>query len=178
MRHLERGGRYLRVAKPDWRDPLAGAHSRERGGRWNPAGAFETVYLNASLEVARAQVRRQLAPLGIGPEDLDPASGPVLVSTEVPRARFVDAVTEAGLRSLGLPASYPLDGADREVDHATCQPLGAAAHAAGEPGIAARSAAAAPAPGEELAYFGPTAPAAADRRRFAEWFWPGGEASA
>lgn len=173
MRHLERGGRYLRVAKPDWSDPLSGAHARDRGGRWNPPGAFETVYLNGSLDVARAQVRRQLAPLAIGPEDLEPASGPVLVSTEVPPARFVDAVTDAGLGSLGLPTSYPLDAAGQEVDHATCQPLGAAAHVDGEPGIAARSAAAVPSPGEELAYFGPKALRPAGRQPFAEWFWPG-----
>lgn len=175
MRHLERDGRYLRVAKPDWADPLSGAYSRDRGGRWNAAGTFETVYLNASLDVARAQVRRQLAPLAIGPEDLDPASGPALISTDVPAARYVDAVTNAGLGSLGLPASYPLDAAGHEVDHATCQPLGGVAHAAGEPGIAARSAASIPTPGEELAYFGPEALMSTGRQPFADWFWPNDE---
>jgi hypothetical protein len=177
MRHVERGGRYLRVADPGWEDPLSGVHSREKGGRWNAPGEFEVVYLNANLEVARAQVRRQLAPLAIAPEDLDPASGPVLISTEVPAAPYVDAVSETGLRSLGLPPTYPLDAAGAEIDHATCQPLGGAAQAAAEPGIAARSAAAQPSPGEELAYFGPDPLMAVGREGFGEWFWPKGRAS-
>lgn len=172
MRHVERGGRYLRVADPSWEDPLSGAHSRRKGGRWNAPGEFEVVYLNANLEVARAQVRRRLAPLAIAPEDLDPARGPVLISTEVPAAPYVDAVSDGGLRSLGLPPSYPQDVAGAEVGHATCQPLGATAKAAAEPGIAARSAAAQPSPGEELAYFGPEPLTVTARERFAEWFWP------
>lgn len=173
MRHLQRGGRYLRVADPSWIDPLSGGYSRAKGGRWNAPGAFEVVYLNANLEVARAQVRRRLAPLAIAPEDLDPATAPVLLSTDVPAAPYVDAVTDAGLRSLGLPASYPLDGAGAEVDHTACQPLGAEAYAAGEPGIAARSAAMLPSPGEELAYLGPRRLTEASRESFSEWFWPG-----
>jgi RES domain len=172
MRHLRRGGRYFRVASPAWADPLSGAHSRIRGGRWNPPGAFEVVYLNATVEVARAQVRRNLAPLAIGPEDLDPDAAPILIETEVPEAPYVDAVTDAGLRSLGLPTEYPLDANGVVVDHATCRPLGAQAQAAGEPGIAARSAAEAPSPGVELAYFGGPALQPLARQRFAEWFWP------
>lgn len=177
MRHVKRGGRYLRVADQSWEEALSGAHSQAKGGRWNAPGEFEVVYLNANLEVARAQVRRRLAPLAIAPEDLDPANGPVLISTEVPEARYVDAVSDAGLRSLGLPPSYPQDAAGAEVDHATCQPLGAKARAAAEPGIAARSAATQPSPGEELAYFGPEPLTIAEREGFGEWFWPKGPAS-
>jgi hypothetical protein len=57
------------------------------------------VYLNASPGVARAQVRHKLEPRGIRPEDLAPGRGPVLVSTEVPRSRYVDAATDRGLVS-------------------------------------------------------------------------------
>jgi hypothetical protein len=172
MRHARRGGRYLRVADPGWSDPLSGAWSRARGGRWNPPEGFEVVYLNRTVEVARAQVRRKLEPLAIGPEDLDPARAPVLVATDVPEAPYVDAVTDAGLRSLGLPSTYPLDERGRKVDHATCQPLGTKAQAASEPGIACRSAATNPSPGEELAYFGPKPLKPTDRQEFPDWFWP------
>jgi hypothetical protein len=172
MRHRRRGGRHFRVAEPSWSDPLSGEYSRARGGRWNPPGAFGVVYLNATVEVARAQVRKRLGPLAIGPEDLDPDAAPILVETDVPTAPYVDAVTDAGLRSLGLPAEYPLDRHGAEVGHETCRPLGVAAQAAGEPGIVARSAAEVPSPGEELAYFGPARLRPRGRRRFAEWFWP------
>jgi hypothetical protein len=171
MRHRRRDGRHFRVAEPSWSDPLSGEHSRARGGRWNPPGTFGVVYLNATVEVARAQVRKRLGPLAIGPEDLDPDAAPILVETEVPTAAYVDAVTDAGLRSLGLPAGYPLEERGAEVGHETCRPLGVAARAAGEPGIAARSAAEVPSPGEELAYFGPAKLRPRGRRRFAEWFW-------
>jgi hypothetical protein len=176
MRHARRGGSYLRVADPEWSDPLSGEYSRVRGGRWNLPEGFDVVYLNRDIDVARAQVRRKLAPLAIGPEDLDPARGPVLVATEVPEAPYVDAVSEAGLRSLGLPETYPQDGDGDIVDHATCQPIGTEAKEAGEPGVAARSAAEVPSPGEELAYFGGEQLEPVERRGFAEWFWPGSAA--
>jgi hypothetical protein len=175
MRHVRRGGRYLRVADPGWSDPLSGAWSKVRGGRWNAPGEFEVVYLNREVDVARAQVRRKLAPLAIGPEDLDPANGPVLVATEVPEALCVDAVTKAGLHSLGLPESYPQDAGGVPVGHPVCQPIGAEVKAAGESGIAARSAAEVPSPGEELAYFGPDELEPGERLAFVEWFWPGTE---
>jgi len=172
MRHVRRGGRHFRVADPSWEDPLSGSFSRVRGGRWNPPGAFDVVYLNATEAVARAQVRKSLAPLAIGPEDLDPGSAPVLIATEVPTDSYVDATGDAGLRSLGLPVEYPLDAGGAPVGHAVCQPTGVAAQAAGEPGIAARSAAEVPSPGEELAYFGDGRLSVRERRAFAEWFWP------
>jgi hypothetical protein len=172
MRHIERGGRYLRVADPSWEEPLSGQYARRRGGRWNRPGGFDVVYLNASVDVARAQVRRKLAPLGIGPEDLEPARGPSLVHTDVPRGRYVDAVTERGLRSLGLAASYPLDLAGETVAHSVCQRIGEEAQQAGEPGIACRSAVAAPSPGEELAYLARRSLRVKRTHSFSEWFWP------
>ena len=172
MRHLERGGHYLRVADPDWDDPLSGKYARETGGRWNPPGRFEVVYLNADLQVARAQVLHKLEPRGIRPEDLDPARGPVLVHTTVPTQSYVDAVSDRGLSSLGLPKSYPFDDHGRSTPHETCQPLGEQAWEGDEPGIACRSRASAPAPGEELAYFDRDEKLKVDaEEEFSDWFW-------
>ena len=131
------------------------------------------IYLNASLGIARAQVRHKLEARGIRPEDLARDQGPVLVHTRAPAARYVDALTGAGLRALGLPDTYPLDRHQRPILHATCQPIGQRAWDAAEPGIACRSAIRiAPADGEELAFF-------ARRRRlrvdaiqvYSEWYW-------
>jgi len=173
VRHLRRSGTYMRVADRDWRRPLAAEHSRRSGGRWNPPGSFGAIYLNASREVARTQVRRKLEPRGIRPEDLSPERGPVLIHAEVPEDSYVDAVTDRGLHSLGLPLSYPLDSKGNEVSHAVCQPIGQDAQDAKEPGIACRSAAAQPSPGEELAYFPGDTLTVSHREAWTEWFWPG-----
>ena len=84
MRHVHRGGLYLRVADPSWRDPLSAEYARTRGGRWNAPEAFGIVYLNASRDVARALVRTRLDARGIRPEDVLPEAGPMLVYTTVP----------------------------------------------------------------------------------------------
>lgn len=172
MRHVERGGRYLRVADPDWEHPLSGKFARKTGGRWNPPGKFGVVYLNADLQVARAQVRHRLEPRGIRPEDLGPDRGPVLVHTTVPKGSYVDAVSEPGLSSLSLPESYPFDDRDEPVPHGICQPLGEQAWENGEPGVACRSCAAAPTPGEELAYFERDEELKVEAEEgFSDWFW-------
>jgi hypothetical protein len=173
MRHIRRGGEYLRVADPGWGDPLDGSYAGRSGGRWNPPGSFPVVYLCRGVRVARANVFSRLRDQPYGPEDLDPASGPVLVATHLPETRQVDVVTARGCRAAGLPASYPLDARGRTIAHERCQPIGMTAWREGEPGIACRSAA----PGasrrdEELAWFG-------RRRRlrprrvleFERWFW-------
>jgi hypothetical protein len=162
----------MRVADPAWRNPLSGAHAQSTGGRWNPPDSFAVIYLNHSLGVARAQVLGKLEARGIRPEDLDPRQAPVLVQVDVPDDRYVDAVTEDGLKSLGLPASYPLDASGNVVPHRVCRPVGQRARSAGEEGIACRSAApASPPGGEELAYFGARALRQADTSLFADWFW-------
>lgn len=172
MRHVKREGRYCRVADPDWPDPLSPDQARRIGGRWNAPGAFGIVYLNASRSVARAQVRQKLEPRGIRPEDLDPAAGPVLIHAEVPADTYVDAVTEGGLESLGLPTTYPLDADGKVIPHSACQPIGRRAWKADEAGIACRSAApSAPHDGEELAYFAHRPLEALGTTRFADWFW-------
>lgn len=173
MRHIRRGGPYLRVADPGWADPLSPAYARRRGGRWNPPGSFGAIYLNASLDMARAQVRHKLETRGIRPEDLARDRGPILVHTHVPADRYVDATTGAGLRSLGLPGTYSLDEQGRPIAHETCQPIGQRAWDGAEPGIACRSAVRiAPAGGEELAFFARRRRLRVDRiQAYADWYW-------
>ena len=169
MRTIRRGGPYLRVADPNWNDPLVGRYAAERGGRWNPPESFPVVYLCKSTEVARANVYRRLRAQPYGPEDLQPGAGPVLVRTRVPEDRYLNAITEAGLRDLGLPRTYPLDSRRRIIPHRRCQPVGLRAWEAGLPGIASRSAAARE--GEELAYFGRRKLRRGAVRAFEDWFW-------
>jgi hypothetical protein len=176
VRTIARGGDYLRVADPDWYDPLDGGFAALRGGRWNPAGSFPVVYLCRSLAVARANVARRLAGQPFGPEDLDPSSGPVLVTARVGEGRFADVVTDRGCRAVGLPSTYPLDSRGRVVGWERCQPIGLAAFDAGLPGLACRSAATARAVGaEELAWFqrGRRRLRRIRMRRFDDWFWAG-----
>lgn len=169
MRTVKRGGRYLRVAYPAWADPLDGSYAATRGGRWNPPESYPVVYLCDGEAVARANVHRLLADQPYGPEDLLPGTAPVLVAATVPEDRYLNAVTGPGLEALGLPPTYPRDGRRRIVPHSRCQPLGEAAHLAGLPGVAARSATGAP--GEELAYFGRRKLRRGAVRPFDEWFW-------
>lgn len=128
MRHLERGGRYLRVADPGWDDPLSPFYSQQRSGRWNPPGEFGAIYLNSTRTLARDQVRFKLEPRGIRPEDLDLDSSPDLVHTDVPRQHYVDAVTDEGLAAIGLPPTYPLDARGQTI------PIARASRSASMPG--------------------------------------------
>jgi hypothetical protein len=168
MRTIRRGGSYLRVADPDWDDPLDGSYAGQRGGRWNPTESFPVVYLCATLAVARAVAYGKLEGHPYGPEDLLAAGGPVLVRTTVPEARYLNVLTDAGCRDAGLPATYPLDGRRRMIPWLRCQPIGLAAWEAGLPGVAARSATGA---GEELAYFGRRKLRRGTAQPFEEWFW-------
>jgi RES domain-containing protein len=171
VRHLRRGGDYFRVADPDWSNPLSASYSRERGGRWNPPGSFGVVYLNRSVALARAQLRHKLVPRGIEPEDLQHTQAPVLVTTRVPDNGYVDAVTSAGLKAMGLPSTYPRDAAGDWVPHGVCQPIGERLHEDGEPGIACKPCVqAAPVDGEELAYFGRRRLRVNRTQQFADWY--------
>lgn len=170
---VRRGGAYLRVADPSWKDPLDGSYSVRQGGRWNAPGTFGVVYLNRTIEVARANVRRLFAGQPYGPEDLDPREAPVLVDTTVPKADFVDVLSDAGCRAAGLPATYPLEDGE-PIPHRRCQPIGQRAWDEGWPGIACRSAAAGcDRDDEELAWFErEESLVAATTRAFDDWFWP------
>ncbi len=175
LRRIARGGRHFRVADPSWENPLDGRFSQRHGGRWNAAGSFPVVYLNASLAVARANVLQRLQGLPYGPEDLDPAAAPVLVTTGVAEDDFIDIVTAHGCRAAGLPTTYPqVDG--ETVGWQECQPIGQRAWEEEAPGIACRSAAPGLGPAdEELAWFERARPLQADAvQRFEDWFWPTG----
>jgi hypothetical protein len=169
---VTRGGVYVRVADPDWDDPLSGEWAKARGGRWNAPGSFPVVYLNGDERVARANLLRRFAGLPYGPEDLEPSTAPILVRAVVPTDDFVDVVSEPGCVAVGLPATYPVDEDGSTVLHEACQPVGRAAWNAGLPGIACRSAApAAPSGGEELAWFARGEPLEPlEARRFSDWF--------
>ncbi len=172
MKETRRGGEYFRVADPSWTNPLDGSYSAERGGRWNPPGSFPVVYLNATVEVARANVARRFRGMPFGPEDLDTVEAPVLVTAAVPDAHYVDAVTSEGLVELGLPSTYPVDENGVVVPHEPCQPIGVRAWDSGERGIASRTAADQEIGGEELAWFQrENALAAKATADFDSWFW-------
>lgn len=171
--HVSRGGLYYRLGDPDWIDPLDGTYSKERGGRWNPPNSFAVVYLNASEETARANVRRRFEPQPFSPDDLLDDRLPELVDSIVPADDVVDVLSDEGCLSIGLPVSYPLDKRGREIPPETCQTKGQSLFDLGEAGIACRSAATPKPPyGEELAWFQRDSKLAASRRRsFREWFF-------
>lgn len=172
FRHLRRRGLHYRVADPDWRRPLEGRYSAERGGQWNAPGSFPVVYLFTSTELARSFVLHKHRGLPYSVLDMAPDRRPVLMHTDVPEDVFVDIVTDRGCVAASLPTTYPLDEKGEGIAWERCQPIGQAAWDQGEPGIACRSASARPAdPGEELAWFErETRLRSASRRAFDEWF--------
>ena len=134
------GGRYLRVVDWHWSDPLDATHAAQPPGRrWNPAG-LRCLYLNADLETARANAMSFFEGRPVSIDEVDPASAPHLVEVDIPDGVAVDAFTNTGLVALGLPASYPHDGAGSVVPHSRCQPAGKAAFDAGFDGVDCRSA--------------------------------------
>lgn len=154
---LPDGRVWLRVADPSWTDPLDPSHAREHGGRWNPPGSFDTLYLNADLQTAQLQIERLLAGSPVHPDDLDDDAY-LLVAATLPRTQAAaDAVSGPGLKALGLGEAYPLDSRGRRVQQATCQEIGVRLHDAGLRGVWCRSAQGTDARTRELAWFPATA---------------------
>lgn len=173
FRFLGRGGTHYRVADPDWEDPLDGSYAQASGGRWNAPGSFPIVYLNATVEVARANVLRRFAGQPFGVLDLRDDRRPVLIEADVPEDEYVDVVTQEGCTAAGLPSTYPRDMTGGILQWDACRPIGQSAWDQGLPGIAACSAALPDDVGaEELAWFQRegSSLSAGNRRSFDEWF--------
>jgi hypothetical protein len=131
------------------------------------------LHLNRDHRTASANARRWLADQGaLDVLDLRPEARPVVVPVTFETTSLVNAVTDAGLEALALPTSYP-----HRSPRSRCQPIGAALHAAGERGIACRSAAECSGPGryigEEAALFeGRVTVSCGEEVPFAEWYVP------
>ena len=162
-------GLYYRVADPDWSDPLDPSFaSASPGQRWNRPG-LPCLYLNWDEATARANVMRHLVGLPYGPEDLDPATAPLLLGVAVPGGEAADAYTGDGLLALGLPTTYPHDVNGDSVSHDVCQPVGQAIFDAGLDGVDYQSAAVGGV--RELAWFPRDSIAKeTSRRAFDDWW--------
>lgn len=173
FRRISRGGPYHRVAEIGWGNPMDGAPGMAKGGRWNTPGSFPVVYLNRTVSLARLYVAHKLRDQPYGPEDIDPETGDVLASVNLPAKDHVDVVSDEGCLAVGLPATYPIDASGQVIPHETCQPIGAEAWQAKERGIACRSAiAGAATDDEELAWFQRDNALTADRvLSFTDWFF-------
>lgn len=172
---LADGHEWLRIANPGWDDPLEPSFAAKRGGRWNPPDSFPALYLNENLATARYNLDHFIEGWPYEPEDLRDDSGPVLVSAVLPRRqRVADCHTRAGVASMGLPASYPLDADGRLIPHQDCQPLGRVAHGANLRGVRSRSARVPDTAGRELAWFPASSSSRAramGRVPFSQWYW-------
>lgn len=150
---LPDGRIWLRVADPEWSDPLDPSFAAASGGRWNPPGSFPVLYLNADLVTARLQLHRLVAGQPYTVDDLDDDAYVLVAATLPKRQRCADALSPAGLRALGLPPSYPVDAAGEIVGHDTCQAIGERVHEANLRGVWCISAATPEPTGQELAWF-------------------------
>ena len=130
------------------------------------------LYLCATIAVAAGNARRtyegEIATLF----DLLPEQRPDLQVAVVAPMSVVDAATDAGLRSLHLPLSYPID-----VPWEACLVIGQRAYRRNENGIACRSADATDrtkivVEGEELVVFDHAVHYVTrmERLRFAQWY--------
>lgn len=166
---------WWRIADPAWDDPLDPGFAKQRGGRWNPAGSFPTLYLNEDMVTARLNLRAFIAGWPYEPEDLREDSGPVLVGCTLPRGQVVcDVHTPEGVAAAGMPATYPFERDGSLVPHGRCQPVGERARASGLRGVRARSAQSRDGAGRELAWFPASVRSLARRVEtlaFPEWFW-------
>jgi len=145
---------WLRVADTSWEDPIDPTWAMRAGGRWNPAGSFPVLYMNEDLDTARAQISELLLGWPVHVEDLRDDAPFVLLLLQLPaRQRVADALSDEGLRALGLPATYPLDADKNIVERNVCQPIGATVHEAGLRGVWYRSAKVGLRANHELAWF-------------------------
>jgi len=142
---------WLRLTKPHYANPFDTSYAQREGGRWNPPASWPTLYLNQNMTTVHAQVRHLFLGRGVEPDDLDDNAPMMLAAATLPRRQDVaDAITAAGIKSIGLRSSYPFDVDGGLVDQATTQPIGTDVKSAGLRGVWCRSAAV---PGNEFAWF-------------------------
>jgi hypothetical protein len=144
---------WLRVASPNWVNPVDPAWAGTQGGRWNPPNSFPTLYLNADVQTAQLQIERLCEGVPFSPEDLSDDAYTLVLLRLPPSQRAADAVSEQGLAALGLPSSYPLGIDGKVIERAVCQPIGKAVHEWRLNGVWCRSAASTDGRGRELAWF-------------------------
>lgn len=172
---LVAGSEWFRICDRAWADPTDDTFAQALGGRWNPPGSWRTLYLSGDVVTARLNLDRFIAQWPYEPEDLDDRFGPDLAVVTLPRSQNVADVHSArGVRSAGLPATYPFDARGREVPHEVCQAVGERARTHKLRGVHTRSAATPHGAGRELAWFPATArsrAALARRFSFTDWFW-------
>lgn len=170
---ISRGGPYNRVAEITWENPLDGLPGVDEGGRWNAPDSFPVVYLNKTVKLARLYVAHKLRDHPYGPEDIDPDTGDVLATVDLPAQDHVDIVTDEGCLAVGLPITYPVDASGGVIRQETCRPIGGEAWRMNERGIACRSATVGAArEDEELAWFQRGSALTADSvLGFTDWFF-------
>lgn len=169
---VARDGTFYRVFEAGWDDPLDTAYARRIGGRWNPAGEFGALYLNATMDVARANARYLYAGSFYQPEDLTGAAELKLLEVRLTLNRVVDCATAAGLKACNLTVTYP---AGYENDYSASNAIAREAFRSGDDGVTSRSAAECTPGhfvGDELAVFDRSVPALAvvDTFAFLEWY--------
>jgi hypothetical protein len=159
---------WLRVADAEWDDPLDATYAKRFGGRWNPPESFRTLYLNADPETARLRLEAMLRGSPIRVDDLDDDAY-VLVAATLPRNQTcAEAQSDAGLKGLDLPSTYPTDGEGSEVPRSVCQTIGRAVHDRSLRGVSCRSASTSDGRGRELAWY----PATTRSHAHAVWNLP------
>ena len=141
--------------------------SKAHGGRWNPPREFGVLYLCGTVLVAAANARKTYESEIATLFDLLPEVRPDLQYVEVKLTSLVDVFTNAGVRAIHLPSSYP-----RNISWKRCQHIARQLYEKRERGIVYRSAATLPPIGEELAIFDRslTLVKRTKRLHFAEWY--------
>jgi hypothetical protein len=139
MEVTERYGRHYRIADPSWDAPLDGSYSMRFGGRWNAPGSFPVTYLCADLATARASARylldERLRGQPFGATDLERSELPILISVDIPRLGYLDAVSQGGSLANGLAPS-PSGSPQQRQARADCRRVAKQAWDQGLPGVA------------------------------------------
>jgi RES domain-containing protein len=138
-------GEFFRSASPRYAnkdDIITGAGSKIAGARWNPPGAFRTVYGSLDVETAVAEALAHFRHFGFPPSQAMPR---VIVAIEANLQRVLDFTAGTTRRWLGVSARRMLEEPWREKQkkghEALTQAIGRLAYEASVEGLLAPSAA-------------------------------------